>query len=1055
MRLSIPLVLLLAAGLLPAQTLSIYSGNGQIVEELYLSPVPLVVQATGASGKPAAGVAVTWTATPANNGTLHSLTNVTDANGLASNSYLATTNGSLGASFVQSAITATSASNSVNFVLTVSLSSSSVGGLGAPPLVQLLTPAPGATLTGPAGSTLPGAIKIRVVAQSGYQAGQPIPNVGVLIPPNAGFTQPPAMCNGPAGVTLTDATGVGTCDLILGPATGLPVAVTAEVGDITYTPAFDLNITPAIACTYTVTPTSQSFGAGGGQSTVAVSSGAGCSWTAGANESWLAITSGSSGSGNGTVAYSVAANGPTARSGTLTIAGQTVSISEAGAAGPSSLTIAAANLPEAPLGSAYSAQFTASGGTPPYTWSSNGGLPPGLSLNSTTGSIGGTPTTTGTYSFAVTVTDSLNQSTSQTFTITVAAGSGFLITNAPFPQGVVGVPYSQALTTTGGCPPNPFDEGSFTVLNGALPPGLTIQSSAIAGTPTMAGGPYSFTLQATDACGNKATAGFSITVTSTATPVLTPTPKQLSFVTAFMSASALPAQTISLSPGNVAFTAVASTTTGGNWLIVSASGTTPGPLTVSIGNTSQLNVGAYSGIITVSSPSVSPLVIPVTLTVTYPVLNVSPQDIAITLPNAGSTTSQTPIQFTTGGAPINFTASVTASGSWLSVTPVGGTGPLTLYALINAAGLSPGIHNGTIQLVTAYANFTVNVTLTVVSSDLLLSSPANLSFTGPSGSGPVSQNLTITTSGPAANVTFTASVATGSWLSVTPSSGTAPVTVTVSANPSALTVGNYVGSITVQSSSAGIASITVPVNFAVTVPSAAPQVASITNAASSVPGPVAPGELLTIYGTGIGPPSTAIATINSSGIIDGTLAGIQVLFDGNPAPIVYASSTQVNAIAPYEIASDASTIFQIVYNGVKSNTINLRVVEASPAVFTIDAAGQGAILNQDSTLNSEQNGAAPGTVVSIYATGAGTTNPAGVDGRIAVAGSLSVPVLPVTASIGGEEASVLYAGDAPGLASGMLQVNVTVPANLTPGTQVPVELIVGGYTSPAVRMWIK
>ena len=159
---------------------------------------------------------------------------------------------------------------------------------------------------------------------------------------------------------------------------------------------------------------------------------------------------------------------------------------------------------------------------------------------------------------------------------------------------------------------------------------------------------------------------------------------------------------------------------------------------------------------------------------------------------------------------------------------------------------------------------------------------------------------------------------------------------------------------------------------------------------------------------------------------------------------------------PYEVASDASTMFQIVYNGAKSNVVNLKVAGASPAVFTQAAtAGQGAILNQDSSLNSAQNGAAPGSIVSIYATGAGQTSPLGVDGKIATADSLTMPVLTVKASIGGEEADALYAGDSPGLVSGVLQVNARVPANLTSGTQVPVQLIIGSYTSPTVRMWVK
>jgi uncharacterized protein (TIGR03437 family) len=247
----------------------------------------------------------------------------------------------------------------------------------------------------------------------------------------------------------------------------------------------------------------------------------------------------------------------------------------------------------------------------------------------------------------------------------------------------------------------------------------------------------------------------------------------------------------------------------------------------------------------------------------------------------------------------------------------------------------------------------------------------------------------------------------------------------------------------------------VPVNVTVTNPSAIPQIAAVTNAASFIPGPVAPGELITIFGSGLGPLALATAVVSSSGILESTVSDTQVLFVGNPAPIVYTSTTQAAVIVPYEVASDASTMLQVVYKGVKSNVINLRVMNASPAVFTLDNAGQGAILNQDTSVNSQKDGASAGSIVSIYATGAGQTNPVGVNGKVATGGALSTPVLPVNVSIGGEKADVLYAGDAPGLASGVLQVNVRVPPNLPSGSQVPVQLFIGSFNSPTVRMWLK
>lgn len=89
------------------------------------------------------------------------------------------------------------------------------------------------------------------------------------------------------------------------------------------------------SCTYSISPTSRSFDSVGGSGTVSVTAGNGCSWTAGANNGWISVTGGSSGSGNGTVSYSVASNSTTSsRTGTMTIAGKTFTVSQSGASSP-------------------------------------------------------------------------------------------------------------------------------------------------------------------------------------------------------------------------------------------------------------------------------------------------------------------------------------------------------------------------------------------------------------------------------------------------------------------------------------------------------------------------------------------------------------------------------------------------------------------------------------------------------------------------------------------------------------------------------------------------
>jgi uncharacterized protein (TIGR03437 family) len=121
-----------------------------------------------------------------------------------------------------------------------------------------------------------------------------------------------------------------------------------------------------------------------------------------------------------------------------------------------------------------------------------------------------------------------------------------------------------------------------------------------------------------------------------------------------------------------------------------------------------------------------------------------------------------------------------------------------------------------------------------------------------------------------------------------------------------------------------------------------------------------------------------------------------------------------------------------------------------PGIFTSNQSGTGqaAALNQDGTPNSEANPAARGSTVSLFATGEGQTTPAGADGRIAGT-VLPQPNLAVTAQIGGISAKVSYAGGASGIVAGGFQINVEIPAGVTPGSAVPVVVSVGTVNSRA------
>ena len=224
--------------------------------------------------------------------------------------------------------------------------------------------------------------------------------------------------------------------------------------------------------------------------------------------------------------------------------------------------------------------------------------------------------------------------------------------------------------------------------------------------------------------------------------------------------------------------------------------------------------------------------------------------------------------------------------------------------------------------------------------------------------------------------------------------------------------------------------------------------AAIVNAATYATGPVAPGGVVSILGSGMGP-SEGVGLQLESGRVATKLAGVRVLFDGVPAPLLYVSGDQINTVVPYGVAGRASTQVQVEYLGALSKALTVPIATASPGVFTADASGtgQGAILNQDLGINSAANPAAPGSIVMIYATGEGQVNPRPADGSITGTDVLPKPVNNVTVSIGGTQAEVLYAGEAPDLVAGVMQVNARIPMGIATGPAVPVMLAVGGIKS--------
>ena len=225
--------------------------------------------------------------------------------------------------------------------------------------------------------------------------------------------------------------------------------------------------------------------------------------------------------------------------------------------------------------------------------------------------------------------------------------------------------------------------------------------------------------------------------------------------------------------------------------------------------------------------------------------------------------------------------------------------------------------------------------------------------------------------------------------------------------------------------------------------------AGVLNAASFEGGAVAPGLIVTIFGAGLGPSTLTVATVDPVARAFPTeVAATRVLFDGVAAPLLYVSATQVSAVTPFGITGRQTTRMEVEVSGVRSPPVFMAVTATAPGIFTQSAqgSGPGAILNQDFTVNGPSNPAASGSFVFLFATGGGVVAPATADGKLAAGAAFTAA--PAKAEVNGLAAEVAYAGGAPDLVAGVLQINLRLPANLGPGDW-PVVVRVGDAASQA------
>jgi uncharacterized protein (TIGR03437 family) len=579
-----------------------------------------------------------------------------------------------------------------------------------------------------------------------------------------------------------------------------------------------------------------------------------------------------------------------------------------------------------------------------------------------------------------------------------------------------------------------------------------------------------------------------LTQTTTGTVTLTYGPSyattQISVtlsVSAAVSLTAPASLTFSYTPGSAAppsqFLPVSATapttvnvavTSGSSWLSVTpSSGITPVSFGVSV-NTTGLSGGVLNGNIQITATGAtnSPLNVPVTLNVAAGTLTVPTTALTFNYTTGGSTPAAQSVSVS-GTSGISFTtaAATTSGGTWLSATP-SGTVPASVSVSINASvlsGLAAGAYSGTVTVTASGATGSpavIPVTLNVASVSLT-ATPSKLSFSYQvGGTQPAAQTISV---GDSSNVSFTATAATvpagGTWLSVTPGSGNASASLSVSVNTTGLAANTYNGTITIAAS--GATSQVVSVTLVVAAQSG-PTIAGVVSGASYATTGFAPGTIATIFGSLIGPTTGVAFSVNSSGTLDSTLAGVTVTVEGVPAIPLYVLSGQVNFILPFNLPTSGQAAVQVEYNNLTSVQFNIPLTAADVQIFTVNGTGSGAgsILNQDYSVNTAANPAAPGSAVQIFGTGAGVLGGAGTLGPAVTAGGVAGDTLswvpaPYSATVNGENATVDYAGSAPGLVYGVDQFNVTLPADTPSGAQ-KIVLTVGGSTSQSdVTVFVK
>jgi uncharacterized protein (TIGR03437 family) len=211
--------------------------------------------------------------------------------------------------------------------------------------------------------------------------------------------------------------------------------------------------------------------------------------------------------------------------------------------------------------------------------------------------------------------------------------------------------------------------------------------------------------------------------------------------------------------------------------------------------------------------------------------------------------------------------------------------------------------------------------------------------------------------------------------------------------------------------------------------------------------PIAPGALISIYGSNLAPGEARAGGTPLPKLLNGTSVSI----NGVPVPLLFVSATQINAQAPFELAAGTATV--VVRTGaLESEAAKVDVRAVAPGILAPGGGSHALAVNYPGgVLNSAQNPVHPGEYVVVYLTGQGQVNPPIASGAQSPAEPLSLPVAAVQAKIGGKPVEVAFAGLAPGFV-GLLQVNLLVPD--VPAGEQSLEVTIGDVVANIAALWI-